>query len=115
SFSPHKIEPDMVSEGALDGVDLYTHSRLRMIIQPNSPVGFAGGPGRTIQHYFGVDSFSQDADYGPSVPGSPEWDRLFQIGSVGSEDISWLSEAQARELFRVGFSVSRIDMVEPKY
>ncbi|MDP2781895.1 hypothetical protein [Devosia sp.] len=115
SFNPEKIEPDMVKEGALDGVNLYTHSRLRMIIQPNSRVGFAGGPGRTIQHYFGVDSFSQGTDYGPSVPGSPEWDRLFQIGSVGSEDIPWLSEAQTRELFREGFTVSRIDLVDPKY
>ncbi|MEQ8601112.1 MAG: hypothetical protein RLP98_14420 [Devosia sp.] len=115
SFSPHKIEPGMVSEGALDGVDLYTHSRFRMIIETNSNLGFALGPSNVIQHYFGVDSFSQGADYGPSVPGSPEWDRLFQVGPVGSEDISWLSEAQARELFRVGFSVSRIDMVEPKY
>lgn len=115
SFSPHKIEPDMVSEGALDEVDLYTHSRFRMIIEPNSNLGFALGPSNVIQHYFGVDSFSQGTDYGPSVPGSPEWDRLFQVGPVGSEDISWLSEAQARELFRVGFSVSRIDMVEPKY
>ena len=115
SFRPKKIEPDMVSEGALDGVDLYTHSRFRMIIEPNSNLGFALGPSNVIQHYFGVDSFSQGADYGPSVPGSPEWDRLFQVGPVGSEDISWLSEAQARELFRVGFSVSRIDMVEPKY
>lgn len=107
---------------AMASAEMLSTSRFRMIL--------ATPPGMTLGSDYGADlaflflDFSPDtleldsgSGYGLSLAGSPSWGRLFQVGIGGHADESspWLDAETAKEVFRRGIEVARIQLIEGRY
>lgn len=106
---------------AMAGAEMLSTSRFRMILA--TPPGMTLGTFTDYQAFLFLD-FSPDtleldsgSGYGLSVAGSPNWDRMFQVGTRGlvGEASPWLDAETAKEVFRRGIEVLRIELIEGRY
>lgn len=107
---------------AMADAEMLSTSRFRMILAtpPGMTLGTDHGGGPAFLFIdFSPDTLELDSGsgYGLSVAGSPNWDRMFQVGtrSLVGEASPWLDAETAREVFRRGIEVARIELIEGRY
>jgi len=107
---------------AMASAEMLSTSRFRMVLAtpPGMTLGIDHGGGPAFLFLdFSPDTLELDSGsgYGLSVAGSPNWDRMFQIGTRGlaGESSPWLDAETAKEVFRRGIEVARIELIEERY